>query len=1093
MVDNPPKYSHIKLYLEGLYNISEQNMSAVMNDASYQFGNNIADHITLILADPYFPYAVTDTFNLALQTNGILIFDVPCWINGYHYLKIKSRNHLETWSMHAISFDSDSTYYDFSTSADKVAGENQKQVSPGIYALLIGDVNQDGVVDISDLVDMDSDITNGTLGYIVYDLNGDGVIDISDLVKIDENLTTGAVVFEPYVTLACVSTTNASAITTSAATVGGNITCDGSAIVTERGICYSTSPNPTTSNTKVINGSGLGSFNCNLTGLLSNTTYYAKAYATNNAGTAYGNEVFFTTLSFPVYDIDGNGYDTVYIGTQIWMKQNLKTTKYRNGNVIPNVTDNVAWSNLTTGAYCNYNNDTNIANTYGRLYNWYTVNDSRNLCPTSWHAPTDSEWTTLTTYLGGEAIAGGKLKESGTTHWASPNTGATDETNFTALPGGGRNTNGTFGGIGSYGFLWSSTEISLAGAWHRSLFYDGGSISKNGGNKAADGFSIRCLKGDIATVSTNTITGITQTTAISGGNITSDGEMAITARGVCWSTSPNPTISLTTKTTNGNGTGNFTSNINGLAAGTTYYVRAYATNSAGTAYGSEISFTTSPLYVVGGGVTDYDGNIYESIILGNQEWLKQNLKVTHYKNGNVITYPGIDNIAWQNNTSGAFAWYNNDEASYKNTYGALYNWYAVNTGNLCPIGWHAPTDNEWSTLSSYLGGDTIAGGKLKEAGLSHWQNPNTGGTNESGFTALPSGSRYNDTYSYLGEGDFFWSTSESISNYAWMRLMDYNNSKLDKWYYHKSNGYSVRCLKDYLAIIISTAAVTDITQISAISGGNIISDGGLSITARGICLSTLPNPTIALTTKTTNGTGTGSFISNITGLTAGTTYYVRAYATNSIGTTYGNEVSFATTPFKVYDLDGNAYDTVQVGTQIWMKQNLKTTKYRNGNAIPNITDYTAWSNLQTGAYCNYNNDTNFANTYGRLYNWFSVNTGSLCPTGWHVPSDGEWSVLTDYIGGESIAGNKLKEIGTIHWNSPNTGATNETGFTALPGGSIEDNSSMFNYINDYGFFWSSSEQSGNYAWYRRMSSNLTWVFRLNHDKHYGLSIRCMKN
>ena len=484
MVDNPPKYSHIKLYLEGFYNQSEQMMVAAMNDSTYQYGSNITDHITLMLANPYFPYTITDTFELALQTNGILIFDVPCWINGYHYLRIKSRNHLETWSMYAISFDSDSTYYDFSTSADKAAGENQKQVSSGMYAILVGDVNQDGVVDISDLVDMDSDITDGTLGYIVYDLNGDGVIDISDLVKIDENLTTGAVVFEPYVTLACANTTNASAITTSAATVGGNITCDGSALVTERGICYSTSPNPTIANIKIISGNGLGSFTANLTGLTSNTTYYAKAYATNNAGTSYGNEVSFTTSSYiyPVYDIDGNGYDTIHIGNQIWMKENLKVIHYNNGDTIQNASGGSF--NLTTGAYLNY---PNYLEHFGKLYNWYSVN-STNLCPSGWRVPTDNEWTVLTTYLGGDAIAGGKLKETGTINWQS-NTGATNTSGFSALPGG-YVTGNSITGIGYYGYWWTSSSTNSG--LYIQLSYDVINVNRGEFDKSK-GLSIRCI------------------------------------------------------------------------------------------------------------------------------------------------------------------------------------------------------------------------------------------------------------------------------------------------------------------------------------------------------------------------------------------------------------------------------------------------------------------------------------------------------------------------------------------------------------------------------------------------------------------------
>ena len=293
-------------------------------------------------------------------------------------------------------------------------------------------------------------------------------------------------------------------------------------------------------------------------------------------------------------------------------------------------------------------------------------------------------------------------------------------------------------------------------------------------------------------ITTTAVSNITGTTAVSGGNVISDGGAKITAKGVCWSTSPNPTIA-DNKTIDGGGIGSFTSNITGLAAGTTYFLRAYATNSFATAYGNEISFTTTAPPVTT--VTDYDGNVYDTVHIGTQIWLKQNLKTTHYKNGAAITYPGTDNTAWQNNTTGAYAWYNNDEATYKNTYGALYNWYAVNTGNLCPTGWHVPTDAEWTTLTTYLGGESIAGGKLKATTL--WNSPNTGATNSSGFTALPGGYRGgNGTYGGIGDNGYWWSSTEDYTTYAWGRSMNCNNGYVNSYSYYKYLGFSVRCLRD---------------------------------------------------------------------------------------------------------------------------------------------------------------------------------------------------------------------------------------------------------------------------------------------------------
>ncbi|OFX32082.1 MAG: hypothetical protein A2X08_17780 [Bacteroidetes bacterium GWA2_32_17] len=194
-----------------------------------------------------------------------------------------------------------------------------------------------------------------------------------------------------------------------------------------------------------------------------------------------------------VTDIDGNVYNTITIGTQVWMAENLKTTKYRDGTTIPNVTDNTAWSNLTTGAYCDNSNLSSNSDTYGKLYNWYAVADVHNICPTGWHMPTDAEWSVLTTYLGGESVAGGKLKETGTTHWESPNTGATNETGFTALPGGYRYDNGSFYNVGNYGLWWSSTESNISNAWFRDAYYLYNNVNRLNISKK-DGFSVRCVK-----------------------------------------------------------------------------------------------------------------------------------------------------------------------------------------------------------------------------------------------------------------------------------------------------------------------------------------------------------------------------------------------------------------------------------------------------------------------------------------------------------------------------------------------------------------------------------------------------------------------
>jgi len=198
----------------------------------------------------------------------------------------------------------------------------------------------------------------------------------------------------------------------------------------------------------------------------------------------------------------------------------------------------------------------------------------------------------------------------------------------------------------------------------------------------------------------------------------------------------------------------------------------------------------------------------------------------------------------------------------------------------------------------------------------------------------------------------------------------------------------------------------------------------------------------------------------------------------------------------VTDIDGNVYHTVTIGTQVWMIENLKTTHYSDGSAIPNVTDGITWRALTTPAYCWYNNDaTNYKATYGALYNWFSVDVSTngnknVCPTGWHVPNGAEWTTLVNYLGGWSVAGGKMKEIGTTHWTSPNIGATNESDFTLLPGGACTDHFTEFG-IN--GHYWSTSNSFGIWAWEFVGFNNQINILGQENVRQFGFSIRCIKD
>ena len=298
----------------------------------------------------------------------------------------------------------------------------------------------------------------------------------------------------------------------------------------------------------------------------------------------------------------------------------------------------------------------------------------------------------------------------------------------------------------------------------------------------------------------------------------------------------------------------------------------------------------------------------------------------------------------------------------------------------------------------------------------------------------------------------------------------------------------------FVAPTVTTAVIISITNTTAICGGSITADGGSTVTSRGVVWSTSPSPTIALTTKTVDGSGTGSFTSSITGLTANTTYYVRAYATNSVGTTYGAQQTFTTTNITFVSLP-----SVTIGTQIWSSQNLSVATYRNGDPIPQVTDPTAWANLTTGAWCWYNNDSaTYAATYGRLYNWYAVNDPrGLAPQGWHVPTNSEWDKMTKYLDPtadttqccSNVAGTAMKS--TAGWYNNGNG-TNSSGFSGLPGGK-RNFGGTFGSVGYYGYWWSASAFSTASAWLRLLSYDNSNVYGYSANNPYGYSVRVVRD
>ena len=612
-------------------------------------------------------------------------------------------------------------------------------------------------------------------------------------------------------------------------------------------------------------------------------------------------------------------------------------------------------------------------------------------------------------------------------------------------------------------------------------------------------------------VSTTAATGVTMKSAILCGKVNANFKNTSVSFEFGTSANYGNIVSAVPGMISGSKDINESANISGLVSGKEYHFRIKGVNSLGTAYGEDMMFRTTNS---SDSVTDIDGNVYKTVPIGGQEWMTENLKVTRFNDGSAIPMV-TDNSDWSILTTAGYCIYNNDPNTYQKTYGALYNWYAVKTNSLCPAGWHVPTIQEWLTLENYLGGSQI-GGSLKETGSIHWNTESDPvATNNTGFTALPGGERASDgVFGFIGIDGKFWTSSAYTANDEGsarsMNLITFDN-QLNQFNIPMTYGLSVRCLKGYGIIkpdTLPTLLTIDITNISfdkATSGGVVSDNGGTQIIARGVCWSTSPAPTID-DNKTSDGYGTSGYTSIVNGLSGGTTYYVRAYASNSTGTGYGNQLIFKTlnlpvAGLPVIDYDGNEYKTVIIGTQTWMAANLKTKTYSDGTPIPFVNTSNAWIGLNSfsRAYCYYNDDTTYASIYGAFYTYPAAMNGAansssipsgvqgVCPVGWHIPSNNEWEILFNYLGGTDIAGGKMKESGIDHWFSPNNGATNESGFSGLPGGKRYPVTGTFRLAGYEGNFCSSD------AITRQLIYSYPVVMKYGTLSGEGISVRCVKN
>lgn len=293
--------------------------------------------------------------------------------------------------------------------------------------------------------------------------------------------------------------------------------------------------------------------------------------------------------------------------------------------------------------------------------------------------------------------------------------------------------------------------------------------------------------------------------------------------------------------------------------------------------------------------------------------------------------------------------------------------------------------------------------------------------------------------------------------------------------------------------VLSTNPISAKTINSIKCGGNISSDGGDIIIARGVCWGEAPEPLIT-DNKTDDGQSSGLFESKVTNLKSNTKYYIRAYATNSVGTTYGDIQSFTlwlnVQDEPINDIDGNNYNTIRIGDQIWMQENLRVTKFQNGTSLKQLSYQSEWTDRNSSGYYTIVDNVSF----GYIYNGFVImENQNICPPGWHVPTISEWNTLIDYLGGSSIAGGKMKESSDLYWILPNFGANNISGFTALPNGYVGTEGDPHEKLEEACFMVASFDSSGNPGFIGIHYNNSTAFFNQNSSKVTGASIRCVKN
>lgn len=633
-----------------------------------------------------------------------------------------------------------------------------------------------------------------------------------------------------------------------------------------------------------------------------------------------------------------------------------------------------------------------------------------------------------------------------------------------------------------------------------------------GTNKEGTAYSnqVKFITGkDMSVVSTAEVTGVSPDSATSGGNVEADGGAAVTLRGIVWSTSENPAIDNNEgKTEDGEGLGEFISRLGGLASDTTYYVRAFATNSEGTSYGDQKSFITSSEPVVvapptvitavvtdithnsatSGGSIELDGgaavtargivwSTSENPATDNNEGMAEEGEGTgEYTGGITGLAPETTYYvrAWATNSEGTS--YGNQESFITESEPVAAELPAVVTADVSNITHNSATSGGYV---EYDGGAPVTARGIVWSTSENPETDNNEGITEDGE----------------GQGDFISQiTGLTAETYYYVRAYATNSAGTAYGSQHIFSSESEPLVVAPPTVI--TTDISDITYNSATSGGIVELDGGAEVVARGVVWGLSQDPLLEKCEGfTDNGTGTGSFTSNLTGIAkSGTVYYVRAYAENSAGVSYGENVKFKTYDGIVADIDKNIYNTVIIGGQEWMAENLKTTALNDETVITEA--FESWETATYPAYSWYgNNQGAYKDAFGALYNFYSVATGKLCPDGWRVPTQADWSELIEYVGGQEVAAGKLKSLS--YWIDPNEGAVDEYRFSALPGGfrngaSGDETAGDFMHLYEAGAWWAYYYIYGSGARTYLMAYTAEFIGITASTAESGLSVRCLK-